>query len=182
MCTIKNHNTFFLLVVFVSFSCARERLNVEALIDRCCSKNVVAGYLAVPVDSGHFIIIDNDILRARVYYDNYYSEYPDYEAFLKDAFMNPGSIDYCASIGSCEPYSDRHALHWPRWLFALFAQKYLVKLDGEHFTIKERYMEKWPYILRYCFDLGYTLYFADYAAEWIITSKPPCCLPELPDD
>lgn len=164
-------------------SCSSQGIDMDRAIARCSDNAIEAGYIMVPTEENSYTIIENDILRARVYYDNYYSCYRDYKAFLADAFYLPGTIEYCSTVGLCKTYSlkmvDQLCF---RWNFKLFALKYLVKLDKGVYNIKNKYkIDFWPYILFHCFNMDYYIYFSDMSAEWVI-SEVPFVYPPMPEE
>ena len=161
----------FLFFIFVS--CTNTGIDSEEVIARFSNPKIDAGYIVIPVEPERFIIIDNSIMRSRVYYDYYKETFHNYEAFLKKALMCPGAINYCETISICDDYDYKQIEKLKyRINYLLFAKHYLYELNKGVFTIKSQYQNKWPYILAYCFSHGYYLYFSDYAAEWIISETP----------
>lgn len=167
--------------IFLLFSCS-DTIEIERVVERCANPRIWAGYIIAPVENDRFIIIDNSIMRARVYYDNYKDDFSDYTAFLESVFSHPESIDYCQSVGICNSYEQKgiNRLRF-RYSFPLFANRYLDEKSSGVYTIKQSYVDIWPYILAYCFGRDYYIYFSDHAAEWIISKFPEDNLDYLSD-
>lgn len=163
------------------FSCS-DTIEIERVVERYANPRIWAGYIIAPVENDRFIIIDNSIMRARVYYDNYKDEFSDYTAFLESVFLHPESIDYCQSVGICDSYAQKKISELRfRYSFPLFANRYLDEKSSGVYTIKQSYVDIWPYILAYCFGRDYYIYFSDHAAEWIISKFPEDNLDYLSD-
>lgn len=170
----------FLFFIFVS--CTNTGIDSDEVVARFSNPKIDAGYIVIPVESERFIIIDNSIMRARVYYDNYKDEFSDYTAFLESVFLHPESIDYCQSVGICDSYAQKIISELRlRYSFPLFANRYLDEKSSGVYTIKQSYVDIWPYILAYCFGRDYYIYFSDHAAEWIISKFPEDNLDYLSD-
>ena len=164
-----------LVIQLFTISCFPHTISKDEIIARCCDEMIETGFIVIPEDKDKhsFIIIDNEIMHDRVYYDNYYSDYSSYRDFLNSAIESPGIINYCSSIGLCDSYLYGYSKELLfRWNFKLFAHRYLKVVTQGVYTLLEEQMDKWPYILSYCFSLGYYLYFSDYQAEWIISKDP----------
>lgn len=163
------------IIQLLSISCLPHTIGKDEIIARCSDEMIETGFIVLPADKEKrsFIIIDNDILRDRVYYDNYYSDYSSYRDFLNAAIESPGNINYCSSIGLCKTYLYSYSKELLfRMNIFLFSNKYLKELSQGVYTLHKDQMDKWPYILCYCYNVGYYLYFSDYQAEWIVSKDP----------
>lgn len=155
------------------WSCANTGIDSEEVIERFTNPKIDAGYIIIPVKTEMFIVLDNSIMRARVYYDNYKDSFTSYTEFLRNALNCPGTIDFCYTIGICDGYEYKKVRELRcQFNYHSFVKFYLNELDTGIYTIKQQHRDKWPYILAYCFYHGFYLYFSDYSAEWIISETP----------
>lgn len=161
--------TLFLFIVLGAFpfdSC---------FLNRFADTTVFAGYLAIPISQKDFVLLNNEVVRSRLYYDNHYHDYSSYREFLEDLMNHPGTIDLFRDLKLSRTEHHNCVLQTKaRRNFSSFKKKYLecVFLDSDTYQIKKKYLKKEKQILKVCFDFGYYLYWDDVAAQWIITSRP----------
>lgn len=158
--------------VLVSISCSRQVRQVTKVIEECNNRDIDFGCLIVSVNRDEFIIIDNDILRSRVYYDNYYFLFEDYSDFLYTALNDSGVIDYSLVFKTQHYYSNsqyKFITNLPHFLFASF---FLRRINPGVYTPNHYTSRTLPHILRKCYNLGYYIYTPGYSGEWIIEETP----------
>ena len=147
----------------------------SCFLDRFADTTVFAGYLAIPVSQKDFVLLDNEVVRSRLFFDNHYQEYSSYRAFLEDLLNHPGAIDLFRDlkISHTEQHDCTLQIEAMRNI-SRFKKKYLkcVLNKGNTYEVRKRFLKKEKQILKICFDIGYYLYWDDYAAQWIITSCP----------
>ena len=161
---------FSMLLFLMTTSCARDN-NLIRRITIFSNNNNDVGCIVVPTINNSFMIIDNAILRGRVFYDHYRNYYPNYESFLLTALTNPDSIDYLSSIGYYNCYRNKAFSFISIIPFSSFSKLYLKTISDCEFEVKNQESNRLPYILKRCFDYGYYIYPPGYSGKWIISKQ-----------
>ncbi|MBP5676609.1 MAG: hypothetical protein J6W94_06315 [Bacteroidales bacterium] len=164
------------LVLFILFllpvSCSRQVRQATKVIEECGNRDIEFGCLVISVNRDEFIIIDNDILRSRVYYDNYYNLFDDYSDFLFTALNYSDVINYSLVINPNHYYSNSQYKIITNLPHLLFKGLFLRKTRPGVYTPQHYTSRTLPYILRKCYDLGYYIYTPGYSGQWIIEEAP----------
>ena len=152
-------------------------------LNRYTDSTVFAGYLAIPVAEERFVLLDNEVVRGRLYYVNHFNEYSSYHAFLEDLLNHPGRINILKEIGKTHIERENVKLQQMASQWRLrFQRKYLVQIiQGEDvYEVKRKYKKKEYQVLKACFDIGLYVYWNDVAASWVI-SENPIHIPSIED-
>ncbi len=151
----------------------------DAFLYRFTTNDVYPGCLFIPVshDGKSFTVIDNDIVRARLYYDNYYDSFPSYQAFLCTFMNEPGIIDIKQALGFIKTYESKEIItQEANRDFTGFMNKYL-RQKNDYYEIPNIYTNIAIYIARECFIRGYYVFEPGCFSDWIISSTPEICPP-----
>lgn len=170
--TMKKSVIFVLIILALFVSCTEIHVPAEQIMERSLNHQIFPGYNIMPCGGNKFIIIDNDILRARVYYDQYRNVFPDYNSFLQTALSNPESIDYSEVAPKQYSFNDKPLIN-NSVAFHLLVRFYLTSFDDDSYSLETIPSDIIPFILLQSFLEGYYIYFADQAATWVISKTPP---------
>ena len=160
------------ILLVLPISCSKQERLAAKVIEECTNSNIDFGCIVVSVNKEEFIIIDNDILKDRVYYDIYYDSFDDYSDFLFTVLNKPGEIDYSLVLNPNNYFANsryKFIASLPRSLFSSF---FLRKTNRDIYTPKHYSSRTLPFILRKCYDLGYYVYRPGYSGEWMIGQTP----------
>ena len=170
------------LVLFLIMQMLSQNAFPRDFLDRFVDTTIIAGYLVIPVPEESFVLLDNEIVRSRLFYDNHFHEYKSYSDFLEELMNHPGSIDVTQDLGLTRKEHINEKLQRESHLdFKRFKRKYLKRIDpeGTVFEVKNRFHKKERQVLKICFDNGYYLYWTDVYAKWIIASHPISLPPDM---
>ena len=170
-------NKLFLGILLIcSFVCCKQNqvYYSEDFLVRYTTKDVYPGCLFIPISpDGHcFMVMDNDVVRARLYYDNYYDSFPSYQSFLNCLMNQPGVIDIKNAFGFVELYyANDHIIKESRDDFAGFITKYL-REQSVYYVINDKYKDFSVSIAKACFDHRYYIYPPGCFSDWIVSTSP----------
>ena len=153
----------------------------DEFLGRYTTNGVYPGCLFIPLthDRNSFTVIDNDVVRARLYYDNYYDSFPSYQAFLNTLMNNPGIVDIEQAFGFIKSFTTKESISKEANRdFTRFMSKYLRKKNN-HYVIDRKYNDLAIHIAKECFIKGYYVYEPTCFSDWVIALTPDICPPLL---
>lgn len=162
-----------LIMVLLFFQCTQSAPKYTyEFIEKYTPLDVMAGYLVIPLEDGRFELLENDIVRARLFHERKYDIHKDYRSFLYTLLNHPGSVTIPNDLIVYYSFVPNHIIeNEANKDFSSFLLEYLCMNSGGMY-VNEKYRDQELPILKVCFDHGYFIYNSSLSGIWYVSERP----------
>lgn len=164
---------YFLLMTLLFLQCSQSAPKYTyEFIEKFTQSDLMAGYLVVPLQDGRFELLENDVVRARLFYEHNYDVYDDYCSFLYTLLNHRGSVIIPNDLIVYYSFlPDSRIEREANKDILSFLNEYLYMESGRMYVNKE-YSNQELQILKACFDNGYYIYNSSLNGRWYVSECP----------